>query len=181
METAILTVIALLALVVWRLAFAGLQRRLSYREVPASDQEENVIARQRLPNLGLPYVGIITGSGWNPSSHRTNPADAESRAETYLRRIAELIGATQKGNCYVLDVGKTRFEVRDRFARRLRDISDPKCAYDETCFYSTFQGMPKAEQIAAALLQLRNNPGLFDRWAQRDLAFKADGQLFARV
>jgi len=42
--------------------------------------------------------------------------------------------------------------------------------------------MPKAEQIAAALLKLRNNPALFDRWArQRDLAFKADGQVFDLV
>jgi len=42
--------------------------------------------------------------------------------------------------------------------------------------------MPKAEQIAAALLQLRNNPALFERWArQRDVAFKADGQVFAPV
>jgi hypothetical protein len=40
--------------------------------------------------------------------------------------------------------------------------------------------MPKAEQIATALLQLRNNPALFDRWAlQRNLAFKADGKVFA--
>jgi hypothetical protein len=39
--------------------------------------------------------------------------------------------------------------------------------------------MPKAEQIATALLQLRNNPALFDRWAyQCGLSFKADGQVF---
>jgi hypothetical protein len=39
--------------------------------------------------------------------------------------------------------------------------------------------MPKVEQIATALLQLWNNPELFDRWSQqRDLAIKADGQVF---
>jgi hypothetical protein len=42
--------------------------------------------------------------------------------------------------------------------------------------------MPKAEQIATALLQLKNNPALFDGWAaQNCLAFKADGQVFTRV
>jgi hypothetical protein len=41
--------------------------------------------------------------------------------------------------------------------------------------------MPKAEEIATALLQLANNPALFDKWAVRNgLAFKADGQVFSR-
>jgi hypothetical protein len=86
------------------------------------------------------------------------------------------------GSGYVLDVGTTRFEVRDRYVRRLRDLTDPKCTYEETCFYSAHKEMPKAEQIATALLQLRNNPALFDRWAhQCRLAFKADGQVFTRA
>ena len=42
--------------------------------------------------------------------------------------------------------------------------------------------MPKAEQIATALLQLTNNPALFDKWAvQGGLTFKADGQVFTRA
>jgi len=42
--------------------------------------------------------------------------------------------------------------------------------------------MPKAEEIATALLQLTNNPALFDKWAvQNGLAFKADGQVFSRA
>jgi hypothetical protein len=41
--------------------------------------------------------------------------------------------------------------------------------------------MPKAEQIATALLQLKNNPALFDGWAARNGAFKPDGQLFTRA
>src|SRR2546429_4957567 len=64
-------------------------------------------------------------------------------------------------------VGTTRFEVRDRYFRRLRDLTDPKCAYEETCFYSAHKEMPKAEQIATALLQLRNNPAFFDGWAHQ--------------
>jgi hypothetical protein len=39
--------------------------------------------------------------------------------------------------------------------------------------------MPKAEQIATALLQLKNNPALFDGWAaQKSIALKADGRVF---
>jgi hypothetical protein len=38
-------------------------------------------------------------------------------------------------NGYVLHVGTTRFHVRDRYVRRLRDLTDPKSAYEETCFY----------------------------------------------
>ena len=181
MESAILTVIALLALAVRRFAFARLQRRSWFGGIGAA--HDNTLDRRR-PIFEQPYVGVITGNGWNPGSYRMDQIEAESRAETYLGRIVALVGAAKKGNGYVLDVGTTRFRfrVRDRYVRRLRDASDPKCAYEETCFYSGFQGMPKTEQIAAALLQLRNNPALFDRWAlQRGLAFKADGQVFARV
>jgi hypothetical protein len=41
--------------------------------------------------------------------------------------------------------------------------------------------MAEAEQIATVLLQLKNNPWLFDSWASKhELAFKADGQMFNR-
>ena len=65
-----------------------------------------------------------------------------------------------------------------RYVRRLRDLTDPKCPYEETCFYPAHKEMPKAEQIATVLLQLKNNPALFDRWAAQCGAFKADGQPF---
>jgi hypothetical protein len=181
MESALVSAIALLALAVWRFVFAGLQRRAWFGGIAAA--RDNTLD-QRPPILEQLCVGVIAENGWNPGSDRINPIEAESRAETYLSHIVALVGAAKKGNSYVLDVGTTRFRfrVRDRYVRRQRDASNPKCAYEETCFYSGFQGMPKAEQIAAALLQLRNNPALFDRWAlQRDLAFKADGQVFARV
>jgi hypothetical protein len=42
--------------------------------------------------------------------------------------------------------------------------------------------MPKAEQIATALLQLKNNPALFDGWVARNhVAFKANGEVFTRA
>ena len=70
-------------------------------------------------------LGLLQGS-WNPGSYRINLIEAESRAQTYLRRIIALTGATQKGHSFVLDVGVTRFQVCDRYVRRLRDVSDPK-------------------------------------------------------
>jgi hypothetical protein len=39
--------------------------------------------------------------------------------------------------------------------------------------------MPRPEQIATALLMLKNDPTLFDKWAVKNgLSFKADGQTF---
>ena len=87
------------------------------------------------------------------------PIGQEYRTQNYLRRIVALTGATQRGNSYVLDVGK--------------------CRYEETCFYAAYKGMPKAKQIATVLLQLTNNPALFDKWAAQSGAFKADGQAFS--
>jgi hypothetical protein len=111
-----------------------------------------------------------------------DPVDRKDRAQSYLRRIVALTGATQMGNGYALDVGTTRFQVRDRYVRRVRGTANPKCAYEETCFYPAHKEMPKAEQIATALLHLANNPALFDKWAvQGGLAFKADGQVFTRA
>jgi len=60
----------------------------------------------------------------------------------------------------------------------MRDVTDPKCEYEETCFYAAEKEMPKSEHIATALLQLKNNPALFDKWAAQSGAFKADGQAF---
>jgi hypothetical protein len=96
----------------------------------------------------------------------------------YLRRVLALTGAAQNGNSYFLDVGTIRFQVWDRFIARLPDSDDPKG--EETCFGPAFQSMPRAERIATALLQLHNNPGLFEKWAKKDSAFKADGQPFRR-
>ncbi len=127
-------------------------------------------------------VAVIAGNCFENSSDDLDAFDRKDRAKTYLRRIVALTGATQMDDTYVLDVGKMRFHVRHRYVRRLRDVTDPECAYVETCFYPVHKGMPKAEEIATALLQLTNNPALFDKWAvQNGLAFKADGQVFTRA
>ena len=127
-------------------------------------------------------VAVIAGNRFENSAHGLDPIDRKDRAKRYLRRIVALTGATQMDDAYVLDVGKMRFHVRDRYVVRRRDLTDPKTAYEETCFYPVHKGMPNAEEIATALLQLTNNPALFDKWAvQNGLAFKADGQVFTRA
>src|SRR5258708_7376107 len=107
--------------------------------------------------------------------HVSQPPD---KSIAHMKPRSALTGATQMGNAYELTVGNTRFHVRYRFVRRLRDVTDPQGAYEETCFYPAKKEMPKSEHIATALLQLRNNPALFDRWAAQSGAFKADGQAF---
>src|SRR5258707_13696342 len=181
MALAILSVIAFLALIVWRFVFNGQQRRPVVREIGVPRQQDNRFLEQGLHILDLVGVALIPDNRFENGSHGAHHITPKDRAQTYLRRVVALTGATLMGRGYVLDVGTTRFEVRDRYVRRLRDMTDPKCAYEEACFYSAHKEMPKAEQIATALLQLRNNPALFDRWAAQRGAFKADGQVFTRA
>jgi len=124
-------------------------------------------------------VEAIAGNRFENSSDGVDRLDRKDRAKRYLCRIVALTGATQMGDAYVLDVGKMRFHVRDRYVRRMRDVTDPECGYEQTCFYPVHKGMPKAEEIATALLQLKNNPALFDKWAVQSGSFKADGQTFS--
>ena len=174
MVSVTLSLIVFFTLIMWRLVFAGLQRKPLMRETGVPQRQNNAF-------LDLEAVVAIAGNRCVNNSHRVEPVAREDRAKTYLRRIVALAGATQTGNSYVLEVGTTRFRVRDRYVGRLMDVSDPKCAYEETCFYLPYKDIPKREQIASALLQLKNNPALFDRWAAQSGAFKADGQGFTRA
>jgi hypothetical protein len=173
MAPAILSVIAFLALFAWRFVFGSLRRGPLAREIAAPPQQHTNILEQGLHIVDLAGVAVI------PDSNGAKPITPKDCAKTYLRRIAALTGATQTGNCYVLDVGSTRFHVRDRYVRRVRDVTDPKCEHEETCFYSAQKEIPKSEHIASALLQLRNKPALFDKWAAQSGAFKADGRGFS--
>ena len=101
---------------------------------------------------------------------------AEERAESYLRRIVALTGATQVGRHYcIMTVGQRRLEVHDSY---VSCTSEPAAASRGTCFYVPNQRMPVSEKIANALLQLKGNPEIFDRWAAQSGAFKPDGDLF---
>ena len=183
MSPANLSVIALLALIEWRFVFAGLRCRPWVRAIaPQQQRHNNVLLGEGLDISDPADVAVIAGNRFENSSDDLEPFDRKDRTKRYLRRIVALTGATQMDDAYVLDVGQMRFHVRDRYVRRLRDLTDPGCAYEETCFYPVHISMPKAEEIATALLQLTNNPALFDKWAvQNGLAFKADGQVFTRA
>jgi len=178
MAPAILSVIAFLVLIVWRFVFAGRHRGLLARVLAPQQQRQNDLLEKGLHISDPRGVVVITDHRFANSSDGLHFLDRKNRAKTYLRRIAALTGATQTGDAYVLDVDKMRFRVRDRSVSRLRDMTDPGCALEETCFYLTHKGMPKAEEIATVLLQLTNNPALFESWAAQSGAFKADGQAF---
>jgi hypothetical protein len=175
--------VAFLALIVWRFVFAGLRCGPWVKAIaPQRQRHSNVLLEDGLHISDLGGVAVIAGNRSENISDGLDPLDQKDCAKRYLRRIVALTGATQMDDAYVLDVGKMRFHVRDRYVGRLRDMTDPECAYEETCFYPVHKGMPKAEEIATALLQLTNNPALFDKWAvQNGLAFKADGQVFTRA
>ena len=179
MMTVTLSDVACRGLGLWRFVVAGLGSRTLSRVVAAPRQQRNTIVEFRLCNLGQARPALFAGDRSENCSDGGNPVDRNERAKTYLRRIVALTEATQAGNGYELDVGTTRFHVRDKYVRRIRDATDPKCGYEETCFFSAYHQIPKCEQIAAGLLQLRNNPALFDRWAAQNGAFKADGQAFS--
>jgi hypothetical protein len=179
MAPAILSVIAFLALVVWRFVFAGPRRRPLLRAIALKRQRHSNLLAEGLRISGLGGVAVIAEGPLENSADDLDRLDRKDRAKRYLQRIAALTGATQSDDAYVLNVGKTRFHVRHRYVKRLRDTTDPECAYEETCFYPVHKGVPNAEEIATALLQLMNNPALFERWAAQNGAFKADGQAFS--
>ena len=173
----VLMLMMILALMAWRSVLSVASRG----ETAAPHPHYNHALQRRFRNLERARAGGIAENGFVAGSDEIRLSDRRSRAEAYLRRIVALTGAAQADDGYSLDVGKTRFHVRDRFVRRLRDSANPQSGYDETCFYCAHKSMPRAEEIASALLQLKSNPLLFDQWARQNGAFKADGQVFTRA
>ena len=97
------------------------------------------------------------------------------RAAKYLKRIAALTGAKQvHGDSYRLTAGRMHFLVDSKFVR----VISP--GGESTCFsVATDPDVPSAEVVASALLQLKNNPRLFEKWRQlRGFTFKANGKMF---
>jgi hypothetical protein len=179
MALAILSVIAFLALFAWRFVFAGLRHRPLARETSTLQKHHTKILERDLRIFDLTGVAVLPDNSLENRSNGAGAITAKDCAKAYLRRVVILAGATQMGGCYVLDVGTTRFHVRDRRVGRIQDTTDPKCQYEETCFYAAEKEMPKSEHIATALLQLKSNPALFDKWAAQSGAYKADGQAFS--
>ena len=97
------------------------------------------------------------------------------RAAKYLKRVAALTGAEQvRGDSYWLRAGGRDFLVAYQSVRVMSDGGR------STCFsVAADQNLPRAEVIASALLQLKNNPKLFRKWRKQPGAtFKANGKMF---
>jgi hypothetical protein len=131
-----------------------------------------IILPQR-PQHNSPFLGFFNYFEINC------PENVRNHAQSYLLRVVALTNAAELGDGYLLNVGTNTFHLRDRYVRRIRGVKDAKSRYEETCFFVPNQGMLSAEQIATALLMLRNDPTLFDKWAVKDgESFKADGRIF---
>jgi len=99
-------------------------------------------------------------------------------ATMYLKRIAALTGAKQvSGDSYWLKAGRRNFLVDYEFVRVISH--DGK----STCFsVAEDSDMPSAEVVASALLQLKNNPRLFNKWRKGwGYTFKANGKMFRDI
>ena len=101
------------------------------------------------------------------------------RAAEYLKRVARLVarltGAEHvHDESYRLRVGRRSFLVDSKFVRVISRRGEA------TCFsVAANPDMPSAEVVASALLQLKNNPRLFEKWRQlRGYPFKANGKMF---
>jgi len=97
------------------------------------------------------------------------------RATKYLKRIAALTGAKQVcGESYRLTAGRMHFLVNSKFVRVISPRSE------STCFsVAADPDMPSAEVVASALLQLKNNARLFEKWREWPTqTFKANGKMF---
>jgi hypothetical protein len=97
------------------------------------------------------------------------------RAAKYLKRIAVLTGAKQVcGDSYRLTSGRRHFLVDSKFVRVISYCGG------STCFsVATDPDLPSAEVVASALLHLKNNPRLFEKWRElRGYTFKANGKMF---
>jgi len=105
---------------------------------------------------------------------RTKCAPAQ-RATKYLKRIAALTGAKQVcGESYRLTAGRMHFLVDSKFVHVISPRSE------STCFsVAADPDMPSAEVVASALLQLKNNARLFEKWRElQGYTFKANGKMF---
>jgi hypothetical protein len=97
------------------------------------------------------------------------------RAAEYLKRIARLTGAERvHDQTYRLRAGRRSFLVDYKLVRVISRRGEG------TCFsVAADPDMPSAEVVASALLQLKNNPRLFEKWRQlQGHAFKANGKMF---
>jgi len=107
------------------------------------------------------------------TNSRTKCTPAERAAE-YLERITGLVGAEQDdAGAHHLTAGRTHFLVDYNYVH----VILPR---GESTYFSVvvYPDIPCAEMVASALLQLKNNPRLFEKWRERQGdPFKANGEI----
>ena len=117
----------------------------------------------------------MTGCGDRMAIRVQTEDTATQRAAKYLRRIARITGAKQvPGGGYWLRAGRRSFQVDSEFVCLISR------RHESTCFSAaTYPDMLNSEVVASALLQLKSNPKLFQKWRTRPgYMFKADGEIF---
>jgi len=176
----LLLILSSVLLMLWGAVFSVLHWRVVLREAAGvRARYNNFFLERRRTMLEPAPAGGIAANEMDRAMVEPCLSDETSRARAYLQRVLSLLHGAETDGGYLLDVGKTRFHVKDRYVRRLQDSADPKCSCEVTCFYSIHEGIPREEEIASVLLQLNKNPALFDKWAkQNGLPFKPDGQEF---
>ncbi len=113
-------------------------------------------------------------SDWLARRMQTKCTRAQCTAE-HLKRVAALTGAKQDDDgTYHLTAGGTHFLVDAKFV----PVVSPRS--ESTCFsVAADLEMPSAEVVASALLQLKNNARLFEKWRDWPAhTFKANGKMF---
>lgn len=90
---------------------------------------------------------------------------ARDLAVANLERVARLVGASFTYDSATLQIGRYAYLIRPDEIRR--QLVDSMCPYQETCL-RVRPDMPRPEKIASILLLLKNDPTIFDRWAQQD-------------
>src|SRR5258707_1192617 len=138
-----------LALIIWGIAFVGSQRWLLVGEI---------VLQQGRPNNRPAW-----GFHYHFENHSSGAGDnVRAQAQRYLLRVVALTRARQVDDGdYLLPTGRMRLLVGDKFIRVSSNQGE------STCFsVSADWDMPRAELVASALLQLKNNPGLFKQWRE---------------
>ena len=113
--------------------------------------------------------------GYNRLALKMQTWTPTNRPAEYLKRVARLTGAKRvHDDSYRLRVGCRSFLVDYKFVRVISRRGEA------TCFsVASDPDMPSAEVVASALLQLKNNPRLFEKWRQQQgYPIKANGKMF---
>src|SRR5258708_19865586 len=111
MTSAVLSVIAFLALFAWRFVFAGLRRGPMAREIAPPHRQQTNILEQSLDMLQLAGVAVIPDNPAENGSNSAKPTTPKNCTKKYLRHIMALTGATPMGNCHSLELRPTTVTV----------------------------------------------------------------------